>query len=157
MNVIDDIQQFVKQMEGFEDEPIIVKYSRKSNTYCFIQKGKVVYTSIINYLSLPSDDRTMIMSYGDYNSMLNVLSNIVQLCILNQRVDYLFSPSKLGFKIYERGSDTAGYYSGPKLTADIRFYSIKNWFAVRFFLYFYSKDFRKFYQYIKEKGSWNVG
>lgn len=82
MTIIDDIQNFVKQMEGFDNSPIIVKYSRSTNTYCFMQRSKIVYSSLIKYLTLPINKEYMILSYGDYSSLLDKLSTIVSKVIL---------------------------------------------------------------------------
>lgn len=155
MNVLDDIQQFIQQMKGFLNEPIIVMYDKNTNTYRFMQKGKIVFSSLLNYLSLPINRRVMILSYTQCQEMLDVLSDIVTDSLV-KKAGYLFSPQKYGFDVYTKGDDASGFYDGPKLVTKIRYYSVKNWFAVRFFLYFYSSDLRNFYQYVKYKRQWNV-
>lgn len=156
LNIVDNIHEFVNQMKGFEEGPIIVVYHKNTNTYQFIQNSKVVFSGLLNYLSLPINKKFMILSYSDYVKMLDTLSKVVETTILNQGDCFMFSPRKYGFDIWKKEDNATGFNAGPKLVANIKYYSVKNAIAVRFFLNFYSKQLRNLYQYILYNGLWEL-
>lgn len=155
MTLIEDLNQFLTQLQGFEPDLILVTYDRANNTLTFRQREKTAICSCINYLYLPIKRKYHILAPDYYQLLLNQISELIMKLQTKVYDELMPCPKKGETDIWVRGGDIQGFYPGPKLVAKLRYFNISNPIAVRFWLYFYSRESRVLYNYIKNESRSN--